>query len=185
MDKEKKWLRCLSREQIKKWAGAFEKESGRGAVLISISLIDHLCTVRLTQEFSKGNNTARSRLLNGGLQAFAVKLDLLFCIGLIPSDIHNDIRSLNRLRKDCAHDWEHFEVTNEIIEKYIKPMFMYTNASKQNGPFFRQLQEAEGNRPSEIFRLVMLSLISVVNLCLANIKRGPDGKYDIRETESS
>jgi hypothetical protein len=78
----------------------------------------------------------------------------------MPSAIYGDFRRLNKLRNKCAHGWEHFEMTAEIFDEYVKPMFT-TRILKAVDEQSRRIKFLEGKDVSEQFKAVMAALISM------------------------
>ena len=98
--KDLKLLESFDKATSNKFFESLKRESDRGAVLVSIAILDEIITARLIQLLNKGNSESRDRLLKpplGSVSGFASKIDLAFCVGLIPESFYNDIRSLNRL----------------------------------------------------------------------------------------
>jgi DNA-binding MltR family transcriptional regulator len=168
-------LEGLDREVLRKSFEAFEHESDRGVVLVSLAILDEIISARLNRLLRQGNSDARSRLLNpplGAFSGFSSKVDLAYCIGLIPQALYGDVRLLNRLRNKCAHNWETFHITAEVFEKFVAPMFM-AKALKSADEYGDKLaverssiklQFLTGRIPSDKFKMVMSVLIPMANM---------------------
>lgn len=137
-------------------------ESDRGAILVAIAILDAVFTNRLEQLFSRGTTTARARLIGRTLSPFSAKVDLAFCIGIIPSPVYQDIQLLNKLRNRCAHGWGNFKVTNDVIAEFIEPMAMKRalNAANEVNPILFPL----GATPKKVMLSTLAALITFVNL---------------------
>jgi len=168
MEDESKLIRQFESQFTKQWVKVLEAESDRGTVLVSIAMLDKIIENRLISILSKGNSKAKDRLLRpplGALSGFSSKVDFLYCSGLLPETMYRDIQLLNKLRNKCAHGWEHFEMTVEVFEKYVKPMFMArglvaADEQLKKNEDLEGLQILEGKDASEQFKMVMAGLIS-------------------------
>ncbi len=138
------------------------QESDRGAVLVAIAILDSVFASRLEQLLSKGSSGARSRLLTRSLNSFASKVDLAYCIGMIPRMLYEDIRLLNKLRNRCAHEWGDFRVTQEIVDIYIEPMVMKRALNAANKVMPALLPE--GSPPKQIMVSTLAALVTLANL---------------------
>lgn len=163
MEDEAKLIRQFEHQHIKQCLETFKKESDRGAVLVSIAILDKLVENRLTSILSKGNAKARERLLRpplGAMSGFSSKVDFLYCSGLMPEAMYGDFRLLNKLRNKCAHGWEHFQMTAEIFDEYVKPMFIARSLEAADS-LGKRIKLLEGRKVSDQFKTVMAALISI------------------------
>jgi len=163
MENEAFLIHQFESKHIKQCMESFKSESARGTVLVSIAILDKIVENRLTSVLSKGNSRARERLVRpplGALSGFSSKVDFLYCSGLMPSAIYGDIRLLNKLRNKCAHGWEHFEMTSEIFDEYVKPMFI-ARSLKAGDDLSKDLKFLEGRNISDQFKMVMGALINI------------------------
>lgn len=164
-------LSALPKEAIKRWSNSLEKESDRGVVLVTIAVLDDMLTMRLKNIFKKGNSEARERLLKsalGVLSGFSSKVDICFCLGIIPQHIYKDIRLLNKLRNKCAHEYETFKITDDVVNEYIEPMFMARalRSAKHNPEIKYSL--LDGKTPRDIYLFVMSAFIPILNMYVSN-----------------
>jgi len=141
------------------------RESDRGAILVAIAILDDVFLSRLNQLLDRGNSDARNRLLKpplGALGSFSAKVDLAYCIGMIPTQIYADIKLLNKLRNLCAHEWGDFAITEDIVEKFIQPMVMKKaiDAANELDPIFFP----PGCPPKQVLVSTLAALITFVNL---------------------
>jgi DNA-binding MltR family transcriptional regulator len=124
-------------------------ESDRGAILVAVSVLDGVFENRLRQLLDRGNAEAQARLLKGPLGAlstFSSKVDLAYCIGMIPPQLYGDIRLLKKLRNYCAHHWEEFLISRDVLDRFINPMKIKKalDAARICFPPFRPRDEAVG-----------------------------------------
>jgi len=163
MEDEAKLIRQFEQQHIKQCIDSFKAESDRGTVLVSIAILDKIVENRLISVLSKGNSKARDRLLRpplGALSGFSSKVDFLYCSGLMPNAEYGDFRLLNKLRNKCAHGWEHFEMTTEIFDEYVKPMFI-ARSLKAGDDLGKGVKFLEGKNVSEQFKVIMATLICI------------------------
>ena len=158
-------LEGLDQKSIDSYMKTLSKESHRGSILVSIAILDAMLKARLKQLLDRGNSEARDRLLSpplGRLSSFSAKVDFAFCIGLLPRPMYDDIRLLNKLRNQCAHDWEAFEFTEEIFDKFVQPMNMKRalDAANEEQPIIFP----PGMGPSTRFVKTMAAMITFANL---------------------
>ena len=173
----------LSKDAISACFNSLEHESDRGSVLVSIAILDEMLTLQLKKKFHNGNYETRKRLFNpprGSISEFSAKVDIAFCLDVIPQHIHCDIRLLNKLRNKCAHNWDKFHFTDEVINEYIEPMGFYkVLRSQENRTVNWHSEELDqqveitdwapirDKEPREIFDWVMAITISLMNLYLS------------------
>ena len=138
------------------------RESDRGAILVAIAILDSVFASRLEQLFSHGNSDARSRLLTRSFNSFASKVDLAYCVGMIPKMLYQDIRLLNKLRNQCAHEWGDFRITQQIVDTYIEPMVMkdVLNAANEVNPILFP----PGCPPKQVLVSTLAALVTLANL---------------------
>jgi DNA-binding MltR family transcriptional regulator len=166
MDDATNILFSIDKEDVKSCLKSLEQESDRGAVLVSIAMFDEMLYSRLNKLFHQGNQDARDRLLKpplGAISGFSSKADLAFCLGLIPKHIYSDVRLLNKLRNKCAHDWDKFHLTKEIIDEYIEPMFIARALRSQEGDE-KGWHPLKDKSPREIFSWVMALFFTGFNM---------------------
>jgi hypothetical protein len=135
-------------------------ESDRGVILVAGAIVDTILADRLDRVLRHGDSKARGRLLTRS--SFSVKLDLAFCLGLIPPQVFHDLQLLNKLRNRCAHEWEHFDVTKEVISKYIQPMHMKRALDAANE--VKPILFPVGAGPREMLVKTLASLATFANL---------------------
>jgi hypothetical protein len=129
---------------------------------VAVAILDTVFSNRVEQLLGRGTAKARERLLGRSLSSFSAKVDLSFCLGIIPAPLHQDIQLLNKLRNRCAHDWNSFAVTEEIISLYIEPMAMKRaiNAANEIEPIFFPPSAA----PKSILVSTLAALITLASL---------------------
>jgi len=158
-------LEGLDPEAVKEAVMVLRRESDRGAILVAIAILDDVFTNRLTQLLDRGNSEARSRILSpplGALSSFSSKVDLAFCIGIIPKQIYDDIRLVNKLRNLCAHDWGAFRITQDILVKFIQPMVMKKAIDAANS--VKPIFFPAGTSPKDVLVSTLAGLVTFVNL---------------------
>ena len=155
-------LKDIEPSTIKEALDVLRGESDRGAILVAVAVLDTIFTNRLEQLFVHGTTTARERLIGRSLSSFSSKVDLAFCIGIIPPPLYQDIQLLNKLRNRCAHGWGNFKVTDEIITTFIEPMAMKRaiNAANKVKPIFFP----PGTSPKRVMISTLAALITLANL---------------------
>ena len=155
-------LEDIEPKTIEEALGVLRGESDRGAILVAVAVLDTIFTNRLQQLLGHGTAKARERLLARSLSSFSAKVDLAFCIGIIPSPLYQDIQLLNKLRNRCAHDWGSFTVTEEVITTFIEPMAMKRaiNAANEVKPIFFPA----GTSPKRVMVSTLAALITLANL---------------------
>lgn len=152
----------LDPKTIEEALAVLRRESDRGAVLVAIAILDSVFASRLEQLFSHGNSDARSRLLTRSFNSFASKVDLAYCVGMIPKQLYQDIRLLNKMRNQCAHEWGDFRITQQIVDTYIEPMMMKhaLNAADEVQPILFP----PGCAPKQVLVSTLAALITFANL---------------------
>lgn len=138
------------------------RESDRGAILVAIAILDSVFASRLQQLLSHGNSDARARILTRSFNSFASKVDMAYCIGMIPKPLYQDIRLLNKLRNQCAHEWGDFRITQQIVDTYIEPMVMKQalNAANEVNPILFP----PGCLPKQVLVSTLAALVTFANL---------------------
>lgn len=155
----------LDEASISQALAVLRRESDRGAVLVAIAILDEVFEARIKQLLRFGNSDVRARLLKsptGPLATFSSKVDLAYCIGLTPKFVYEDIKLLNRLRNRCAHDWNDFRITTEIVDEYVQPMAVkhILDAANEVG----QLVFPPGCAPKVILVRTLAALVTLANL---------------------
>ncbi|WP_363799860.1 hypothetical protein ABU614_07050 [Lysobacter firmicutimachus] len=155
-------IKGLDPKTIEEALVVLRRESDRGAILVAIAILDSVFAGRLEQLLSHGNSDARSRLLTRSFNSFASKVDVAYCIGMIPKLLYQDIRLLNKLRNQCAHEWGDFRVTQQIVDAYIEPMGMKhaLDAANEVNPILFP----PGCPPRQILISTLAALITFANL---------------------
>ena len=155
-------LKDVEPSTIQEALGVLRGESDRGAILVAVAVLDTVFTNRIEQLLGHGTTKARDRLLSRSLSSFSAKVDLAFCVGIIPSQIYQDIQLLNKLRNRCAHDWGGFVVTDEVIATFIEPMAMKRalNAANEVKPILFP----PGTSPKQVMVSTLAALITLANL---------------------
>jgi DNA-binding MltR family transcriptional regulator len=91
---------------LKAWSdyiGEFRTESDRGAVLVAAAFIDDTLRCLIQATFLDKPATVR-RLLGGPCSTFSARTDLALCLGLIGTEMHEDIRRISKMRNRFAHE---------------------------------------------------------------------------------
>jgi hypothetical protein len=153
-------LQHLDPELVSNAVAGLRRESDRGVILVAGAILDTILADRLDRLLCHGDNKARDRLL--ARSSFSVKLDLAFCLGLIPRPVFHDVQLLNKLRNKCAHEWEHFDVTEKVITEYIQPMNMKRALDAANE--VKPILFPAGANPKEILVRTLAALVTFANL---------------------
>lgn len=155
-------LKDIEPQTIEEALSVLRGESDRGAILVAVAVLDTIFTNRVQQLLGHGTAKARERLLSRSLSSFSAKVDLAFCIGIIPPQLYQDIQLLNKLRNRCAHDWGNFTVTEDIIATFIEPMAMKRaiNAANEVKPIFFP----PGTSPKRVMVSTLAALVTFANL---------------------
>lgn len=164
-------LQDLDPELVKKAVAVLRGESDRGAVLVAVAILDNVFADRLEQVFKHGNSIARERLMGRTLNSFSSKVDLAFCLGIIPPQMYQDIQLLNKLRNKCAHGWENFAVSDDIISEYIEPMVMKKAISAANE--VKPIFFPPGASPKGVMVGTLAALITLTSLTKPHGGSGP------------
>jgi DNA-binding MltR family transcriptional regulator len=93
-------------------------------VLVTIATLDELFKALALDKLSHATKETTKRLLDpplGYLSGFMAKVDLLYALGVVTTQMYGDVLSINRLRNSCAHTLTPFEFTQDIYEKWLKP----------------------------------------------------------------
>lgn len=155
-------LKDIEPSTVQEALGVLRGESDRGAILVAVAVLDTIFANRIEQLLGHGTAKARERLLGRSLSSFSAKVDLAFCVGIIPPQLYQDIQLLNKLRNRCAHDWGGFTVTEEVIATFIEPMAMKRaiNAANEVKPIFFP----PGTSPKQVMVSTLAALITLANL---------------------
>lgn len=81
------------------YADATERE----IAIVGPAYLDELMKDMLMQFFVEDQKTP-TKLLQGAIQNFGTRADLLFCLGLVPKTIHDDLLLLAKIRNEFAHN---------------------------------------------------------------------------------
>ena len=155
-------LKDLDPAKVQRAIGVLSKESDRGAILVAIAILDSIFTNRVEQLLCHGSEAARTRLTGRSLNSFASKVDLAYCIGIIPAPLYHDIQLLNKLRNRCAHDWDDFALDQSILDKYVDPMAIKRalNAANEVEPILFP----PGCTPKLVLVRTLAALVTFANL---------------------
>ena len=95
----------IPREFLARVSEALSEESDRACVILVASWIDHFLTLKLKQEFSKGNARARKDLFSSGgpFASFSTKLKVVYCADWIERDVFHDLNVIRKLRNGFSH----------------------------------------------------------------------------------
>ena len=119
----------IHREIISGFYARIAKETDRGLVIVTASLLDDLAEHKLRDLFSHGNDKACGRLFDalGPFSSSASRIDALFCLGAINAESHSNLHVIRKLRNHCAHHWDDFRldeaVENSFLSKLAIPDF--------------------------------------------------------------
>ncbi len=161
-DKTSTPISAIDNKLVKESFKSLNHESDRGAVLVSIAILDEMITTRLEELLHHGNSKTRARFLKS---PFSAKVDLLYCLGHIQERIHSDLKLLNRLRNKCAHEWNTFHFTLEIVDEFVEPMILtqgLRSLEGTNSPF----QPLKGKGHRDVFLWSMSVFIPTLNRLL-------------------
>jgi len=75
----------------------------REIAIVGPAYLDELMKDMLIQFFIDEQEIT-SKLLHGAIQSFGTRANLIFCLGLVPKTIHDDLLLLAKIRNEFAHN---------------------------------------------------------------------------------
>jgi DNA-binding MltR family transcriptional regulator len=96
---------------------SLNRESDRGAVLLSVSFLEKEIENLLGDYFVK-NEKIRSSIFTGygALATFSAKIDLSFLLGLISKQTLDDLNCIRKIRNEFAHSHFSIDFTNDKVK---------------------------------------------------------------------
>jgi DNA-binding MltR family transcriptional regulator len=100
----------------KEFSANMRAETDRGAVLVGAALLDELLGETLSAKFIASQKATEKMLEHPGpCSTFAARTDIAYCLGLISSDVAEDLHLVRKLRNEFAHSpWSASFDDNEI-----------------------------------------------------------------------
>jgi DNA-binding MltR family transcriptional regulator len=163
-------------QQSPEFFESVDKEPDLARVLISTSFLDQVLATMLGQFFIDGETSSRLLSYTGLLGTFSARMDLAYCLALIPKDLYQNLRTVAEIRNRFAH--HHLRLTFEDPEAAAlcdKLVFL----SMPDIPMSEDeywLGTPESFPRTRNNRFVVIAAIMIVNLmqiCETTKRRGP------------
>jgi hypothetical protein len=156
-------------------------ESDRGRILLVMSWIDWFLQLKISNEFRRGNSSARDKLFAAGgpFGSLSNKLTTAFCAGWIDRDVYHDIDVLRKLRNTAAHRIEpaspNDDATLKLIQSFQVPHRHYHDwGALQEAQVFELMGH---DRVGDVNLMVALPLIFYVLVCNLGIPIKVEGDH--------
>jgi hypothetical protein len=107
-------------EESKHLYGVLNNESDLACVLIASSYLDYALASLLKRHFIKSGLV--KKLLDpprGAISTFAMRSDLAYCLGLIPSGLRQNLATIGDIRNSFAHYYLALTLDSEDIAKLV------------------------------------------------------------------
>ncbi len=157
-------------ELFLKYMDLIKKESDRGAIIISASLLD-VGLENLLKSKLINNDKKDDVLFNGAnapLSSFSSRIEFAYRMGLIRKDVKNSFNALRKIRNEFAHTIELVSLDDSRIKDKLLHIFSLSsdifNAAKSNSidiSVEKKLGITEENYIEE------LGVRNVFNICFA------------------
>ncbi|TGK78657.1 transcriptional regulator [Leptospira montravelensis] len=105
--------------ELSQFLNEFNKESDRGAVLVSTSLIDEWLMKMLFSYFAdvKSSKDLIERF-NAPLGTFSSKIKIAYSLGLLQENEYNEINIIRKIRNEFGHSWKDIDFKNSTIIQF-------------------------------------------------------------------
>ena len=144
-----------------------EKQTDRGAAIIACAILDEFLTEAIENRLLMNKRVA-DRLFNyeknGPLAHFAAKIDVGFAIGILKSEMWNDLHLIRRIRNHFAHRSEALKFSDTKISRLCSELL--TAKSSLKDPRERYLKVCSGM--SAVF-----AVYKSLNIKLSHVYKDP------------
>ena len=168
--KKEKLQELIDLAEVHGFFDDFKKESDRSLVLMSAAILEDLLEQRLRKIFNRGNSDVRRKLFefNGPFSSFSAKIETLFCIGDLEARFRNDLHILRRLRNECAHNWNSFQLNSNIDIEFMSKMEV-NSVAKEIIELIDKHDGREVRRSSRTTLMVMIMILTHTLNCTPQI----------------
>ena len=112
-------------ELLQEMSFGFPKD--RGIAIATVSYIDKIIEKKLRVFLNKGNKNVQKTLFekNGAFSTLSLKIDFLYCLGVILPQIYFDLNLLRKIRNEFAHGKPLLDFDDEKIKNRIEELNSY------------------------------------------------------------
>jgi DNA-binding MltR family transcriptional regulator len=141
------------------------KESGRAAALVVAAEIDRI-VLKILESFLLPASAESSPFLErtGPIEALAVRIELLFRIGLIPPAMHHDLQLMRRIRNEFAHGPTGLDFNQSRVKKWALQLIVGRQQLQKMGSASKPNSPRRDSNPRDVFRLSASILLGHLSL---------------------
>lgn len=157
-------------EATKKLYDVLNNEADMVCGILAAGVADGLLAAIIGEMFVEKGDTARRLLSHGGaLSDFSNRAALLYCLGVIPLPLFQNLERLGSVRNRLAHDLLKLDFQDEDVRTYISKMTVH-GIDAESLPFYPAMKWPRNRfMLSTILTVSQLQAIRVMN----EVKRQP------------
>lgn len=132
----------LKNPELEKWKGLLQELSfgfprDRGTAIVVVSYIEELIEEKLITFLNKGDEKIQKTLFerNGSFSTFSSKIDFLYCIGVVSSQVYRDLDLFRKIRNEFAHGRPWLDFDDEKMMNRIRELNSYKFIEENRSKF--------------------------------------------------
>lgn len=149
----------LDSTKWEKFRQEYEASDDRSCALLCAAYLDN-CLEILVLEALPHEKQAHKNLFSETkpLRTFSAKIEIAFCLGLIPKSFYDDLNSIRKIRNDFAHKLHGLKFSTEPVKSWCENLTLPVEHSKSLGYTIDETCSREP-RQKFIFAAAILSML--------------------------